>query len=249
MDCTEVRGMLTEHVLGTLDDESRRRFVERHVQWCAGCRKEVAELEEGATAMLSSLPPVDPPPALEDRVVMAVKAEADRHRRMRRPRGGLVAAGVAALMAIGAFGWAMAMTGKVSKLEDAALNAVGRAERYSNLLRDILRDADDGQILSTNLVGVGEAVGGGQGILWDSPGGYDWVLVITGGLRPENGPYRVYLTTGGYRQRVGRLAPSAAGEMAVYRIFSTDVSEARWVSVRDRGGHTVLRGNVVPDRD
>jgi len=159
-----------------------------------------------------------------------------------------VAAAAAAIVVMGALGWAVAMTGRLSELENAAVTAQDRAKQFETVLREILREADDGRILSADLVGVGNAVGGGSGIVFDSPGGLDWALVLAGGLPRDDGPYRAYLTIGGQRQRVGRLSPSSPGEVAVYRIFSNDVSEARWVSVRDRSGKTVLRGGVVAER-
>lgn len=251
MDCREVRDLLAEHVLGALD-EDRARFVERHVEWCAGCRKEMAELAEGAAVVVTGLSPVEPPAGLEDRVVGAIREAAHprerRRERRHRPKVGLVAAAVSGLVAIGAFGWAMAMKGRVSELQDSANSAAARARQFEGVLREILIEADDGRILSAELVGIGGAAGGGRGILFDSPGGLDWALVITGGLPAENGPYLAYVTTGDRRQRLGRLSPSSPGELAAYRIFSHDVSGAHWVSVRDRSGNTVLRGSVVPER-
>lgn len=248
MDCPAVRELLAEHVLGTLD-EDRRRFVDRHLEWCAGCRKEMAELAEGATVAASALAPAEPPPELEDRVVAAIVDAASRRERRRRPRLGLAAAGVAALVAVGAFSLAMATAGRVSELQQSAASAEDRAERFEKVLVGILMEADDGRILSADLVGIGGAAGGGRGILFDSPGGTDWALVITGGLSPENGPYHAYLTTGGQRQRLGRLSESSPGEMAAYRIFSRDVSGAHWISVRNGSGDTVLRGIVSATRD
>lgn len=247
MDCSTVRELLAEHALDTLE-EDRRRFVDRHLEWCAGCRKEMGELVEGAAVVVTALAPAEPPADLENRVVRAIKEVASRRGRARRPRAGLVAAVVAALVAMGAVGWAVAMTGRVSELQDAAGSAEVRARQFENVLRDILIEADDGRILSAELVGVGDAVGGGRGIVFDSPGGIDWALVLAGGLPKEEGPYRAYLTIGGQRHRVGRLSPSSPGEVAVYRIFSSDVSEARWVSIRDSSGNTVLRGSVVAER-
>lgn len=247
MDCPAARELLAEYVLGTLDAD-RGRFVQRHVEWCAGCRKEMAELADGAAVVVTALAPAEPPAGLEDRVVGAIKEAAGHRARRRRPRATLVAAVVAGLVAVGAFGWAVAMTGRVTELQESASSAAARARQFEGVLREILIEADDGRILSADLVGIGGAAGGGRGILFDSPGGLDWALVITGGLPPENGPYLAYVTTGGRRQRLGRLSPSSPGEMAVYRIFSHDVSGAHWISVRDRSGTTVLRGSVAAER-
>ena len=247
MDCPAVRENLAEFVLGTLDRD-RRLFVERHLEWCAGCRKEMGEMAEGATVAASALAPAEPPAVLEDRVVAAIGEAVGGRDRRRGSRVAVLAAAASVLTAIGALGWGVAMTGRLSEIRQIADQAQSKAAEFESVLREILMEADDGRILSAELVGVGDAPGGGRGILFDSPGGTDWALVITGGLSPENGPYHAYLTTGGTRQRVGRLSPSALGQMAAYRIFSRDVSGAHWVSVRDGSGSTILRGSVSAER-
>ena len=74
MDCTQVRDRLTEHALATLPGDERA-FVDRHLEWCAGCRKEAAELEAAAASVGLSLAQSDPPPSLEDRVVDRVQLD------------------------------------------------------------------------------------------------------------------------------------------------------------------------------
>ncbi len=244
MDCREVRDLLAEHALGTVDLE-RRGFLERHLEWCAGCRKELAELAEGAVALARLSPPAEPPAHLEQRVVDRIATRVAR--RPRRPRASALAAVLAAFLALGALGWAVALNGKVARLEEAAHSATSRAERFDALLREILRSADGGRILSAQLAPIGDAAGGGRAVVFDSPGGYDYALVIVGGLPEAGGPYRAALSRAGERERIGLLSPSADGEMAAYRIFEGDISEARWILVTDGTGATVLRGPVAPE--
>ncbi|MBA3690563.1 MAG: zf-HC2 domain-containing protein, partial [Actinobacteria bacterium] len=68
MTCLEVRDRLVERSLGALPVEDVRE-VDRHVAWCAGCRKEAAELDRAAATFALTLAPQMPPPELEERVV------------------------------------------------------------------------------------------------------------------------------------------------------------------------------------
>ena len=68
MTCLEVRDRLTEHALGVLPRTDARE-IDRHLERCAGCRKESSELVEGAATMALSLPSALAPPSLEDRIL------------------------------------------------------------------------------------------------------------------------------------------------------------------------------------
>jgi len=64
------------YLLGALADTERRDF-EQHLTGCAHCREDVASLRVVADALLVAVPPVSPPPALRERVMQTVRAEAD----------------------------------------------------------------------------------------------------------------------------------------------------------------------------
>lgn len=238
VDCPAVRPDLAEHALGTLSPE-RRGEVDAHLAWCAGCRKEARELAEGATALGLLVPTPVPPPDLEERLVRAVS-------RRRAPRHSRVAAvGVAAALLLAAITgtWAVAMRQRAGDLADAAAGARDRAERFERTVRVIVREQGGGRILSaplsTGRVGPGP---GGRAILFDARRGEDWVLVIVGGLPEGAGPYQGYVTMQGGRYSLGRLWPSAPGEMTTYRIFSRDLAISDGIVIHDRDGHVALRG-------
>ena len=69
--CVEIRERLTENALSTLRPDERS-FVGRHLEWCAGCRKEARELQEGAAIAGMALPPLDPPAELQHRLVAGI---------------------------------------------------------------------------------------------------------------------------------------------------------------------------------
>ena len=109
MTCAEVRESLSEFSLGLLPGDELRE-IERHLEWCAGCRRESAELAEGVASVALSLPGAEPPASLEERVVEGVRVAAGSGRtgRHRGARVLAVAALAAAIMALSAVQWGIA---------------------------------------------------------------------------------------------------------------------------------------------
>jgi anti-sigma factor RsiW len=64
------------YLLGALSEAERRSF-EAHMAACAHCREDVAELRVVAEALPLAVPPVAPPPALRERLLETVRAEAE----------------------------------------------------------------------------------------------------------------------------------------------------------------------------
>ncbi|HVM12077.1 MAG TPA: zf-HC2 domain-containing protein, partial [Actinomycetota bacterium] len=166
-DCSRVRPLLAEHALGILEP-AERGAVGAHLAWCAGCRKEARELAEGAAVVAQGIVPAEPPETLGPRILGTAR---------RTPRGrgrrAFVGALAAAVLAMGAFGWAVAMTGRAEQLEAAARSAAERAERFEAVVAQLLLDAGEGRVLSARLEAVEGRSGGGRAVILDSPGGVD----------------------------------------------------------------------------
>jgi hypothetical protein len=240
MDCAVIREDLGEHAVDTLAGD-RRQEVESHLAWCAGCRKEAGHLEDGAAAAGLSVPPVDPPPELEDRVVTAVQRAAGRRLRSRGTRSVLAAAAAVALLS-GVV--AVAMAGRVERLEDAAASARRDAEAAAGEFQEVLEESGGATpILAAPLEGSGQA--GGRALLFDARRERDFVVVIVGGLPADVGPYRAYLVSPAERRlAVGRLTPEAPGQLSRTRFFG-NLSGYRHLVVVDRTGQTVLTGSFA----
>lgn len=68
MTCDQIRELLAEHLLGTLEGPEDLE-VRRHLRGCAACREERMKLEEGVSALSRAVHDQEPPPELRDRVL------------------------------------------------------------------------------------------------------------------------------------------------------------------------------------
>jgi hypothetical protein len=74
MKCDEVRDLLPEHLLGSLDDTTDAR-VRRHLRGCAECRAERLRLEDGVATLSYATHEATPPDDLRDHVVGVLRQE------------------------------------------------------------------------------------------------------------------------------------------------------------------------------
>src|SRR5690606_24259086 len=72
----ELQDQLSMFVLRLLPEDEAAR-LERHISaGCAVCESEISEIEESLAVLAESVPPEEPPPALRDRVLAAVRQPA-----------------------------------------------------------------------------------------------------------------------------------------------------------------------------
>jgi Putative zinc-finger len=126
LDCAEVRGLLPELALGSLDG-ALRADVLAHIARCPGCRAEARALADVVDGLTALAPEVEPPSGFADGVLDAMRAEDGPHpapvvAKRRWRTGHLVAAAVvAAAVGVGAT-VAVAVT-REQPDTDVALNA------------------------------------------------------------------------------------------------------------------------------
>jgi anti-sigma-K factor RskA len=134
--------------------EDERQEMERHVQGCARCRRELAELQTAVDALPATAPRVRPPPELRVRLMSIVESEAellraagagaDRPRARARgprswfPRPVATAAAAVAALAVGATVGAIVFSGGSSGPGGRTLSARAPAAAAA-----YLRVADD----------------------------------------------------------------------------------------------------------
>lgn len=126
LDCAEVRDLLPELALGSLDGATRADVL-AHIGRCPGCRAEARALADVVDGLTALAPEVEPPSGFADGVLDAVRAEQQPRRapavtpRRWRTRHLVAAAVVAAAVGVGAT-VAVAVT-RDQPDRDVALNA------------------------------------------------------------------------------------------------------------------------------
>src|SRR5689334_12852436 len=89
---------------GELAEAEERRW-EEHVQVCAQCRTELAQMRSLRAAIRAELPPCEPPRALREDIRRAVRAEQAERRAARPSRTRWLALAASAVLAAGVGSW------------------------------------------------------------------------------------------------------------------------------------------------
>ncbi len=169
MTCDEVRDLLPEHVLGTLDPDADRD-VRTHLRGCAACRAEAIGLGEGLASFARAAHDREPPGELRDRVLTVLDEEwrGAAPARRERPRWA-AAAGIAAAVAIVA-----ASLGLAASADRRADLAQAGASSYQRLLEALGgKEFRVGEIASDVRPEVEGSV-----VLYDSHQGQSWGVVL-----------------------------------------------------------------------
>lgn len=117
----ELHDLVAPYALDALDDHERAAF-ERHLEECADCRVELANLQE-ATIALAYAESAEPPPALRERILEAARSENGKVVQFPRRRwlfpATAAAAAAAAVVAIGVGLWANSLSGDLDRERSA----------------------------------------------------------------------------------------------------------------------------------
>ena len=247
MSCLEIRQKLPEYSLDLLAHDEARD-VERHLEWCAGCRKEAGELLEGSASIALGLPVAEPPAALEERIVDRLASPAKRREGpSRRGRARLVLVTVmTAALAVGSLGWAVAMRDQVQDLSKEVSRQQVTLQRVLRL-REALQGS--GKPFEARLVSTSGAASAGTAIIFSADRGDDFLFVEVAALPGDGAPYTLRLTREPKLETtVGQLVRTNNGTYVLdtRHWFPIDLSKSKSISVLDGSGKTVLTGVVRP---
>ena len=231
MTCDEVRELLPEHLLDTLDGPEDLE-VRRHLRGCAGCRTEMTALAEGVAWFAHAAHDRTPPEELHDRVMSTLEQEwgdaATERRDPRRMRWVGRAAAIVAIVAT--LGWGLSQTHRASV-------AAADAESYARLLTTLGgKEFRIGTLHSQ----VAHPVDGSV-VLYDSHEGQSWgiVLVRAPGV---SGKAVVTLSSsagGSATIDAGTLEFQPDGDAATWLVTSGDLTPFDHVTITAENG-TVL---------
>jgi Putative zinc-finger len=247
--CLDVRDRLTEFALGVLP-EGEAADVERHLEWCTGCRRESMDLQEGVALVGRSLPLRDPPASLEDRVVESLVVPLPgqgRHRRVRVRRSVLTLAAAlfgAMIVAIGAVGWAVAEHGRIQTFQETAAQQAAQIDSFRRVIDGLPGGGVRSQAEMRPVL-----AGDGSGLALIStdpaPNADDWIWVSAIVPSANGKTYTMEVTDRGGRVIAGGpLFAQDAGGYLGYDLTGEDLSKAEYVTVYDGRGQVVLSGRV-----
>jgi hypothetical protein len=252
MDCVDVRDRLTEYALSLLPAPEVGP-VEHHLSWCAGCRKEAAELAGGAAAAGMSLPQSDPPKGLEERIVREIRAASgppvERRGRARSRTLIVLAATLAIFMGLG---W-WATFGDLQTSKKAQRTSESEAKRINQQFVKLLREFTSGPrtpsprdaLRDIQLTPELGRSGGGKAVVFLSPERDDWVLVYVGGLDPKAGPYGATVQNpDGTVLALGQQTPDSGGGVTLFGQFPRSLKPFTRIVVTDGTGHVVMTGTA-----
>lgn len=253
MNCPAVRDRLTEHALGALGVRDAAP-VDRHLAWCAACRKEAGELQRASATLAFTVAVAEPPPDLEARVVGAVRAASSRSRHPqstpRRSRLVLIAAVTATLAVLGT-SWGAVMAERAARSDEAArleeIRRTSAIERFRKILSTMEFADNDGEVFVGSLEPATVAGGSGDALVLVSESMIDRAVVLIDGLPSasrEFHPFTVRLRGDDGVLMVGRLDRrdlDDGGAATVMEEFD-DLSGYDTITVRNARGRVVLTG-------
>ena len=240
MSCLEVRERLTEYALGLLPAAEAEQ-IEQHLEWCPGCRKEAADLAEGAASFGLAIPQVRPPAALEAKVLGRPRAVTRRtgergHRQARTLVGATL---IAALVAFGAVGWALAERNHALTLEERLSGMRARVENLAQVL-----SSGGGKTFQAALLPPEGKQGTGFAVVFSAPRRDDLLFVDV--MLPENskGPFVVQVIHSNRVWDAGTVKKTASGEWVLAQRTGIDLRHPVAVTVLDQESHMVVTGAV-----
>jgi anti-sigma factor RsiW len=221
--CEEVRELLPEHLLGTLDPDADEA-VRRHVRGCAACRAEMTALGEGLTRFARAAHDREPPSELRDRVFSVLDQEwTDRAEVVRPASRWTAVVGVAAAIAI-----LVVAVGLALAAAQRADLAQADAASYQRLLEALggkeFRVGEIGSEASPEVEG--------SVVLYDSHQGQSWGVVLVRAPGRSGTATATLEAPGGRSIEVGELRFADDGDAATWIVTGSSLEPYDHLTIR-----------------
>jgi anti-sigma-K factor RskA len=234
----ELRQMSGAYVLGALEPAERDEFA-AHLLTCAECAAEVRALSEVVSTLPYTVPQIDPPLALRQRVLASVGAPGANQAQSRRAaadttgvarrstfaRGGWLSAAALLVVAVSLGTYAMSLRQRLGGIEQQLVDAIARLDRSERQLAAATRDVQTAQVrlavltasdlLQVNLAALPPAPGASGRAFWSRSRG---LLFAASQLPPLPGgrTYQLWFLEGTATPiSAGLVKPDEAGRVAV----------------------------------
>ncbi|MFB3738496.1 MAG: zf-HC2 domain-containing protein [Candidatus Velamenicoccus archaeovorus] len=235
MSCDEVRDLLAEHLLGTLEEPVDAQ-IRNHLRGCAACRRDLAALEEGISTFARAAHEAPPPPELQERVLGVLQREwedAEPAGAPRRVRSWLTWTAAAAVLAL-SLAWGGMATVRANRLQ-------ATAEKYDQFL---------GVLGGENVrVGKLEPAGPqqieGSAVVYDSKVEQSWVLVLVRAPGLQGTASVTLSSADGHTIAMHPLEFSDGGEASSWLVTSSNLRPFDAVTIHDAAGRVLATGTVT----
>jgi putative zinc finger protein len=234
--CDEVRELLPEHLLGSLEGPEDLE-VRRHLRGCGACRVEMTRLADGVASFAHAAHDRTPPPDLRDRVMTILLEEwqaADEQVTHTRSRSWIGKAAVV-LTVVAALGWGASQTHRASVV-------AADAQSYSRLLTSLGgKEFRIGELRSRS----GHTVFDGNVVLYDSDKGQSWGIVVVRAPGVTGEAAVTLSADDGRTIDMGTLKFQTDGDAATWLVTSSDLTPFTHVTITAEDGTTLAAADIA----
>jgi predicted anti-sigma-YlaC factor YlaD len=248
VSCTAVREALPEFALGVAGGDETAS-IELHVETCAACRREAIDLQRAAASLGFALAPLSPDPALEQRVVDAVRrrvrpAKVSAHGGRRAATLLLAAAIVVAGIGVGTV-FAGHQAQQRLEADRQAFEQTQTLERFGLVASQL----DPATKIFTGTLAAPSGPGTGAGLTLVSPAVQDQLVVIVNDVQARSLPLSVSISDENrHIFEVGEITHlDTSGSATFASIVGASLRDFTEVVVRDAKGRVALRGTLAAE--
>jgi hypothetical protein len=235
MTCDDVRELLAEHVLDTLD-AADDVAVRHHLRGCASCRAEMHVLGDGLTTFARAAHDRRPPAELRDRVLTVLEDEW-RDAPIVIPEAGRrrhwLAAAAAVVLVVASVGWAVAQTRRANEFSEGA-------NSYQEILNVL--GGEDFRIGTVSAVGARPIEG--SVVLYDAHTEQSWGLVIVNSPGLRGTAHATVTSPDGRRIKLTDLHFDRAGDASAWITTPASLKAFDHLTIRTPGGVVLATANI-----